>query len=80
VSSLIYGQKQATESLDVSSISIFNIFGQKLTIPYKSIEIISFEFETAFIQRKKDTSFFSKFGYKIQKRIKPQKIIYLNKL
>ena len=64
----------------VNSISIKNIFGQNLVVPYKYVEAISFDYETAFIQRKKDTSFFSKIGYKIQKRLKPQKIMYLNKL
>lgn len=80
VSSLNYGEKETLENLNVKSINVKNIFGQNLVIPYKSIEVISFDYETAFIQRKKDTSYFSKIGYKIQKRIKPQKIMYLEKL
>ena len=80
LNSLNYSEKGTPGNIDVNSISIKNIFSQNLVIPYKSIELISFDYETAFIQRKKDTSFFSKIGYKIQKRIKPQKIMYLNKL
>jgi Zn-dependent protease with chaperone function len=68
------------ENNEVNTIQIRNIFSQIMSIPYKSIEVISFQYETALIQKKHNTSLFSKLGYKIQKRIKPQQIIYLNKV
>ena len=68
-------KKQHNDQLKVK-----NIFGNTVDIPYKLIESISFYYKTALIQKKKDTSIFSKLGFKIQKEIKPQKIIYLNKI
>ncbi|MFW9936239.1 MAG: M48 family metalloprotease [Candidatus Thorarchaeota archaeon] len=61
-------------------ISIENIFGKKLEISYKSLELVSFDFNTAIIQRKSETSLISKLGYRILRKIKPEKIFYLNKV
>ncbi len=63
-----------------SILKIKNIFGQHLEIPYKSIEVIAFDYKTALIQKKRETSLSSKIGYIIQKKMKPQKIMYLNKV
>ncbi len=61
-------------------ITIKNIFGEKQEIPYKSLEAISFEYITGKIQKKSETSIFSKLGYKLLKKFKPEKIFYLNKV
>ncbi|MFX1556431.1 MAG: hypothetical protein ACFFC9_04185, partial [Promethearchaeota archaeon] len=61
-------------------ISIENIFGKKLEISYKSLELVSFDFNTAIIQRKSETSLISKLGYRILRKFKPEKIFYLNKV
>ncbi|MFX0048324.1 MAG: hypothetical protein ACFE8G_09170, partial [Candidatus Hermodarchaeota archaeon] len=61
-------------------ISIKNIFGEAQNIPYKSLEAISFEHITGKIQKKSETSIFSKLGYIILKKFKPEKIFYLNKV
>jgi hypothetical protein len=63
-----------------SYITIKNIFGEIQKIPYKSLETISFEFYTGKIQKKSETSIFSKFGYFLLKKFKPDKIFYLNKV
>ena len=60
-----------------SHLIIKNIFQKIVNIPYNRLEMISFEYTTATLQKKSETSFFSKMGYKILKRFKPQKIIYL---
>ncbi|MHA1439391.1 MAG: M48 family metalloprotease [Promethearchaeota archaeon] len=59
-----------------NSIVVKNIFGEEKNIPYKILEIISFEYNTITFQKRADTSFFTKFGYKLVKKFKPQKIIY----
>ncbi len=56
------------------NLSIKNIFGKVVTIPYSSIEFISFDYETGMIQKKSETSWFSKLGYKVLKRFKPRSI------
>ncbi len=58
-----------------NSIEIKNIFGKNITIPYKSLELISFEYNSAIILKKSDTSSFSKLAYKVSKRFNPEKII-----
>jgi len=58
-------------------IVINNIFGKEKRIPYKTLEFISFEYKTAMIQKKSETSVTSKLGYKIAKKFKPQKVLYL---
>ena len=63
-----------------SYVNIKNIFGKDVKIPYKSLEGLSFENDTAYIQRKAETSLFSKLGYILLKKFKPDKIFYLNKV
>jgi Zn-dependent protease with chaperone function len=63
-----------------NSITIKNIFGERQEIPYKSLEAISFEYITGKIQKKSETSIFSKLGYILLKKFKPEKIFYLNKV
>ena len=65
---------------ETNHITIKNIFGEKQEIPYKSLEAISFEFVTGKIQKKSETSIFSKLGYILLKKFKPKKIFYLNKV
>jgi len=64
----------------INYIIIKNIFGKNVKIPYNSLEIISFEYKTAMIQKKSETSFASKIGYRLIRRFKPQKVIFLQKL
>ena len=52
-----------------------NIFGKDILIPYKEIEIVIFDFSSALIQFKSETSLTSRLGFKILKRFKPEKII-----
>ncbi|MFX0075258.1 MAG: M48 family metalloprotease [Candidatus Hermodarchaeota archaeon] len=61
-------------------IIVKNIFGEKQNIPYRSLEAISFEYITGKIQKKSETSIFSKLGYLLLKKFKPHKILYLNKV
>ncbi|MHA1488923.1 MAG: M48 family metalloprotease [Promethearchaeota archaeon] len=61
-------------------IIVKNIFGKDIKIPYKTLEIISFDYKTAMIQKKTETSFSSKMGYKIVKKFRPEKILYLDKI
>ncbi|TET00228.1 MAG: hypothetical protein E3J90_04175 [Promethearchaeota archaeon] len=63
-----------------SYVNVKNIFGKDVKIPYKSLEGLSFETDTAYIQRKAETSLFSKLGYIFLKKFKPDKIFYLNKV
>ncbi|GAH94889.1 unnamed protein product, partial [marine sediment metagenome] len=39
------------------------IFGEDIKIPYNSLEVLLFEYNTAIIQKKSETSIFSKLGY-----------------
>ena len=61
-------------------ITIKNIFGKDIQIPYKSLEALSFEYITGNVQKKSETSIFSKLGYIVLKKFKPEKIFYLNKV
>ncbi|MBY8992901.1 MAG: hypothetical protein KGD58_19345, partial [Candidatus Lokiarchaeota archaeon] len=63
-----------------SYVKVKNIFGKDVEIPYKILEGLSFETDSAYIQRKKETSFFSKLGYMFLKKFKPEKVFYLNKV
>ena len=56
-------------------ISINNVFGKNIKIPYNKLELISFEYNTAMIQLKSSTSFSSRLGYRILKKFKPDRII-----
>ncbi|MFX1570298.1 MAG: M48 family metalloprotease [Promethearchaeota archaeon] len=52
-----------------------NIFSKDIQIPYKEIEIVIFDFSSALIQIKSETSLTSRLGLKILKKIKPERII-----
>jgi len=56
------------------NLSIKNIFGKVVTLPFNSIELITFNYDTGMIQKKSETSWFSKLGYKVLKRFKPRSI------
>ncbi len=57
-------------------IIIENIFGKEINIPYKLLELITFKWDTAMIQKKSETSLFSRIGYKIMNKFKPEKVLY----
>ncbi len=54
---------------------INNIFGKKIKIPFKQLETINFEYDSAVIQIKSATSITSRLGYRILKKFKPERII-----
>jgi len=56
------------------SIEIRTIFNEFKKIDLDIIEFINFSFNTGIIQLKSETSLFSKIGYHLLKKIKPQKI------
>ncbi|MHA2009431.1 MAG: hypothetical protein ACW980_19110, partial [Promethearchaeota archaeon] len=66
-------KKQEKEDLDF--LTIQNIFGKEVLIPFKTLESVSFDFNSAMIQTKSATSLFSRLGYRILKKFKPDKII-----
>lgn len=61
-------------------ILIKNIFKKEVKIPYKTIDYLSFEYNTGTISKKSETSLINKIGYIIMKKLKPDKIFYLNKV
>jgi len=61
-------------------VLIKNIFKKEVKIPYKTIDYLSFECNTGLVSKKSETSLINKFGYKIMKKLKPDKIFYLNKV
>jgi Zn-dependent protease with chaperone function len=69
--------KKSTPSKEDEFILIRNIFGDEVTIPYKKLELITFEVPSAMIQKKSETSLFSRFGYKILHKIKPEKVVMI---
>jgi len=62
------------EEVEKSFIKIKNIFGDILEIPYKKLEFVLFNHDSVVILRKDKTSIFTKLGYKVLKRVSPQKI------
>ncbi|NVM46306.1 MAG: M48 family metalloprotease [Candidatus Lokiarchaeota archaeon] len=68
------------KSKESDFITIKNIFGKNQDIPYKSLEALSFEHITGVIQKKSEVSIFSKLGYVLLRKFKPEKIFYLNKV
>jgi hypothetical protein len=69
-------KKSKQEELNhFNSLSIKNIFGKIVVIPYEKVELISFEYNSVLIQLKSATSFSSRLGYKILKKIKPEEIV-----
>ncbi len=63
-----------------NNIVVKNIFGKEIDIEYNSLELITFEYDTAMMQLKSETSMFSRLGYKILHKFKPRSIFYVNKL
>ena len=61
-------------------INVKNIFGKEKTIEYNSLELITFEYDTAMMQLKSETSMFSRLGYKILHKFKPSSIFFVDKL
>ncbi len=64
-----------TEETNGDIINIKNIFGKDIRIPYKTIDLINFEYSSAMIQIKSSTSVSSRLGYRILKKFKPERII-----
>lgn len=62
------------EGIEKSYVIIKNIFGENVQIPYKKIEVVLFDYDSAMILLKEKTSLFSKFGYRLVKKFSPQKI------
>ncbi|MFX0059283.1 MAG: M48 family metalloprotease [Candidatus Heimdallarchaeota archaeon] len=65
---------------DNDFLIVNNIFGKKVEIPFKSLELLRFDYETGLIQKKSEKSLVTKLGYKILNKFKPEKIFYLNKI
>ncbi|HDZ18103.1 hypothetical protein LCGC14_0689110 [marine sediment metagenome] len=63
------------EERHISLLKLGNIFGKETSIPFQTIESIGFELESVIIQKKSATSLTSRLGYKILKKLKPNKII-----
>ncbi|MFX0042341.1 MAG: M48 family metalloprotease [Candidatus Hodarchaeota archaeon] len=63
------------EEYNEDIISVKNIFGKDKRILYKTIESITFEYNSAMIQTKSSTSISSRLGYRILKKFKPERII-----
>ncbi|MFX1591528.1 MAG: M48 family metalloprotease [Promethearchaeota archaeon] len=62
--------------IDDKNLILFNnIFGKKIKIRYKELELINFEYKSAIIQLKSETSLTSRLGFKILKKFKPERII-----
>ena len=64
------------EGIEKDFIIVKNIFGKKINIPYKLLELIAFKWDTAMIQKKSETSMFSRLGFKILNKFKPEKVLY----
>ena len=62
------------------NLIIENIFGKVINISYNSIELISFDYDTGMIQKKSETSWSSKLGYRVLKKFKPRSILLVNKV
>jgi Zn-dependent protease with chaperone function len=65
---------------DDNFLEITNIFKEKIKIPYKQLDHLTFQYKTALLIPKSEESFITKIGYKFVKRIKPESIFYLNKV
>ena len=60
---------------DKETLVLKNIFGKEIKIPYNKIELIIFDYTSAMIQIKSETSFSSRLGYKLLKKFKPERIL-----
>ena len=63
------------ENNEVETLFLNNIFGKEIKIPYNKIELIIFDYTSAMIQIKSETSFSSRLGYKLLKKFKPERIL-----
>jgi hypothetical protein len=70
-----YGKENKDEKKSRNFLTLENIFTKEVIIPYDSLESLSFDYNSALIQIKSETSLFSRFGFKILKKFKPEKII-----
>ena len=57
------------------TILFTNIFAKEIYIPFNQIEMIYFEYNTALIQLKSETSVSSRLGFRILKKFKPESIL-----
>jgi len=73
-------KKKFNQNSNKIQLIIRNIFGKEIKIPYKSLELLTFDYRTAIIQKKSEISLVSKLGYRILKRFRPDKIFYVNKI
>ncbi|TFG29903.1 MAG: hypothetical protein EU532_02255 [Promethearchaeota archaeon] len=64
----------------INNLIIRNIFKKEIDIPYHSLELITFEYDTAMMQLKSETSMITKLGYKLLHKVKPRSILYVNKI
>jgi Zn-dependent protease with chaperone function len=66
----------ANKKNDNGNVILFkNIFEKTILIPYKELEIITFDFNSSLIQIKSETSVTSRLGFKLLKKFKPERII-----
>ena len=72
--SVIKGILLENKNDNEDNLTLENIFGEVKNLSYNSIEFISFDYDTGMIQKKSETSWFSKLGYKVLKRFKPRSI------
>lgn len=69
-------KKRLKDKHELITLTIENIFNKTKEIPLKSIDLVSFSYDTGTIQLKSEKSILSKLGYRIIKKLRPQKIIY----
>ena len=71
-------EKKHLNSVDADEnnlITIDNIFQKEKIIPYKLLELVNFEYNSVMIQKKSETSIFSRFGYRLLKKFRPKKVL-----
>ena len=71
----IHKKSEYKERKKTDFIHLKNIFGSEIDIPYNKIESISFKYKSAIIQIKSATSLSSRLGYKLLKKVKPERIL-----
>ncbi|MFX0105159.1 MAG: M48 family metalloprotease [Candidatus Hodarchaeota archaeon] len=71
----IYKKSTRNKKENEDLIIVNTIFGKDIKIPYKKLELINFEYSSALIQIKSETSLTSRLGFKILKKFKPERII-----
>ena len=60
---------------DKNVIFFNNVFGKEIKIPYKELDVLNFEYNSAVLQLRSETSVTSRIGFKIFKKFKPERII-----